>query len=111
MNTINESIYQSQATLTLSSQLKEEQQLQSKEMIEQMDEILESLNTVNQSIRETTSGFATESDQLVKNSLDDYEEALANIVERLIYTTAEIRDAVEGLPLALNSKSDYFEKK
>lgn len=35
--------------------------------------------------------------------MTDFEQALADVVERLIYTTAEIRDAVEALPLALSS--------
>lgn len=111
LNTINESIYQSQSTMSLSSQLKEEQQAQYSDMIEKMNSLLVNLNTVNQSIHDTTDNFAIESGKLVKTSLNNYEKALSDIVERLIYTTAEIKDAVEALPLAINAKSDYFEKK
>lgn len=106
LETINSSIVQSKATLDLSSQLKNDQADQSKNFIDKMDKLLQELNLIGTSIKDSTQNFKEKSNTNVETTLSQFEQALANVVERLIYTTAEIRDAVEDLPLALRSDTE-----
>ncbi len=106
LTTINESIYQSQATISLSNQMRDSQDQNYKETIEKMNTLLQNLDAINKNISASTEKFAVGSEEKIDHTLKGFEEALANIVERLIYTTAEIKDAVEGLPLAMQSKKE-----
>lgn len=105
--TINDSLVQSQSSMALSSQMREEQGQQFNLVISKMNQLLSDLDKVNGTIHHSIDAFADKSDEKVNVTLENFEQALADIVERLIYTTAEIKDAVEGLPLALKAKSDH----
>lgn len=103
LTTINRSIEQSQTTIALSDKLRNEQANQSEQLIAKMNSVIEDLGRIETSINTSATIFNEKSDQKVQKSLSEFESALANIVERLIYTTAEIRDAVEALPIALST--------
>ncbi|HHU53387.1 MAG TPA: hypothetical protein GXZ43_04835 [Clostridiaceae bacterium] len=103
LTTINSSIEQSQATISISDKLRNEQANQYEQLIGKMNSVIEDLSRIDTSINTSTANFNEKSDQKVQKSLTEFESALANIVERLIYTTAEIRDAVEALPFALST--------
>ena len=102
--TINSSIEQSQATISLSDKLRNEQANQFEQLIEKMNSVIQDLDKIDTSINNSTRKFKEKSDQKIEKTLSEFESALADIVERLIYTTAEIRDAVEALPFAINSE-------
>ena len=101
--TINSSIEQSQATISLSDKLRNEQANQFEQLIAKMNSVIENLGKIDTSITTSTIKFKEKSDQKIEKTLTELESALADIVERLIYTTAEIRDAVEALPFAIST--------
>lgn len=103
LETLNTSIAQSESTMSMSSKLKDQQEKQSELLLEKMNGLVNELGKIDSSINQATTGFKEKSADNVKKTLTDFEQALADVVERLIYTTAEIRDAVEALPLALSS--------
>jgi len=103
LSTINSSIEQSQATISFSDKLRNEQANQVEQLIERMNSVVQDLGKINTSINNSTIKFKEKSDQKIAKTLTEFESALADIVERLIYTTAEIRDAVEALPFAINA--------
>ncbi|NLJ71127.1 MAG: hypothetical protein GX328_06665 [Clostridiaceae bacterium] len=103
LSTINNSIEQSQATIYMSDKLRSEQANQFEQLIDKMNSVIQDLDKINTSINNSTIEFKEKSNQKIGKTLTEFESALADIVERLIYTTAEIRDAVEALPFALST--------
>lgn len=106
LSTINESISQSEATIKLSTQLNDDQNKHSDLLTSKMDDLLKDLEKINSSISHSTDNFQVQSNEKIDKTLDSFEAALANIVERLVFTTAEIKEAVEALPLVINSFTD-----
>lgn len=70
-------------------------------LLERLDEQLGMLEEINRQIKDNTQHFTKESASFVSRTLDEYDVSLAEVVERLTFTTAEIRDAVDALPQAI----------
>ncbi|HHX30570.1 MAG TPA: hypothetical protein GX720_05005 [Clostridiaceae bacterium] len=74
-------------------------------LLERLDEQIGVLEELGRLIEGNTGNFTKESGAFVSRTLEDFDRGLAEVVERLTFTTAEIRDAVESLPQALRSMS------
>ncbi|HZK29499.1 MAG TPA: hypothetical protein VFD19_04710 [Clostridia bacterium] len=70
-------------------------------LLDRLNEQLGALEDVSRQISENTTHFTKESSSYVVKTLDEFEANLAEVVERLTFTTAEIRDAVDALPPAI----------
>lgn len=70
-------------------------------LLDRLNEQLGALEEVSRQISENTAHFTKESSEYVVRTLDEFEANLAEVVERLTFTTAEIRDAVDALPPAI----------
>lgn len=70
-------------------------------LLERLDEQLGMLEEINRQIRDNTQHFTKESAAFVSRTLEEYDVSLAEVVERLTFTTAEIRDAIDALPQAI----------
>lgn len=110
LSTLSDGISQSKDSINISQQLHQEQNAHYNQMVDRMDALMNDLRTINGSIHSATDHFSTESTTKVDATLKGFENALADIVERLIFTTAEIKDAVEGLPLAIQSGKNLLDK-
>ncbi|NLA81694.1 MAG: hypothetical protein GX849_02480 [Clostridiaceae bacterium] len=67
-------------------------------LLERLDEQLGMLEEINRQIDDNTTHFTKESAAYVSRTLEEYDVSLAEVVERLTFTTAEIRDAIDVLP-------------
>jgi predicted nucleic acid-binding Zn-ribbon protein len=70
-------------------------------------DMLSRLNAVEQALDQGLARFASESEQYVGKTLGQFDQSLAQIVERLAQATGEIRDAVEALPAALRQTTHF----
>ncbi|MGI6157138.1 MAG: hypothetical protein ACOYH4_01475 [Saccharofermentanales bacterium] len=79
------------------------QNRQASVMIARFETQLAALQNLSRQIGENTTNFTQESSQYVMRTLDDFDANLAEVVERLTFTTAEIRDAIDQLPPAIRA--------
>lgn len=80
---------------------------QTRTLTDQQQAVLSQLNAIDGTLRQTLTQFADESETYVSRTMDQMDQGLAQIVERLAYATAEIRDAVEALPAALRQNPHF----
>lgn len=74
--------------------------------LNRLAEVNEKLDSVQQSLTDASARFTDDTRTFLENSLNDMDNHLAEVVERLVFTTAAIRDAVDGLPIALRNEKD-----
>ncbi len=75
-------------------------------LMERLDEQLSILEDLGRQISDNTTNFTKESASFVSRTLEEYDVSLAEVVERLTFTTAEIRDAIDVLPQAIRGAGD-----
>ena len=71
------------------------------------DAISKQLETLNQILDQTTQRFGDSSSAYVKQTLDQFDESLADITMRLTQTAQEIQDAVDALPAAIQRSVNF----
>lgn len=98
---LDTSVGESSKALLAAAQLTERQDEASSIWLERLDQQLDRLSNLGQVIADNTNHFTKETENFVRKSLDEYDAGLAEVVERLTFTTAEIREAVDALPQAL----------
>ncbi len=62
---------------------------------------------LNQLLEKAMAQFTQQTAQYVGHTLQQFDQGLAEVVERLAFTTTEIRDAVEALPAVLRQGPQY----
>lgn len=95
---IGEGIDESANAIDASVRMSASQNKNAAILLERLDEQLSTLEDLNRQIRDNTTNFTKESSDYVSRTLDVFDTSLAEVVERLTFTTAEIRDAVDALP-------------
>ena len=95
---IAEGIDESAKSIDASVRMSASQNKNAAILLERLDEQLATLEDLNRQIRDNTTNFTKESSDYVSRTLDVFDTSLAEVVERLTFTTAEIRDAVDALP-------------
>lgn len=80
---------------------------QTRTLTDQQQAVLSQLATIDGTLQQTLTQFANESETYVSRTMDQMDQGLAQIVERLAFATAEIRDAVEALPAALRQNPHF----
>lgn len=100
---INDGINAAGRTIEHAMQIRDEQQDQLRDLMRELKDVNSTLQKTEQDLRETQLTFTEQSDNYVKDKLGDFEQSLAEVVERLIYTASAIRDAVDTLPIALRA--------
>lgn len=68
---------------------------------------VQQLIALDETLKASLTQFATESEDYVTRTMDQMDQGLADIVERLAFATAEIRDAVEALPAVLRQNATF----
>lgn len=98
---LDTSVGESSKALLAAAQLTERQDEASSIWLERLDQQLDRLSDLGRIISDNTTHFTKEAEAFVRKSLDEYDAGLAEVVERLTFTTSEIREAVDALPQAL----------
>ena len=98
---LDTSVGESSKALLAAAQLTERQDEASSIWLERLDQQLDRLSDLGRIISDNTTHFTNEAEDFVRKSLDEYDAGLAEVVERLTFTTSEIREAVDALPQAL----------
>lgn len=106
---LNRSISESSKTMDASVHLAGEQTRQTESLLQHLDLQIQTLDRLTHELREQTSAFTDESAAYVRRTLDDYDAGLAEVVERLSFTTSEIREAIDALPAAIRSAGKFQE--
>lgn len=96
----------STAALQLVSELKSDQQKQHEEFSARLQHTIDELNEISETMRISSKNFTQESAAYVNQTLKSFDNGLAEVVERLIFTASAIRDAVDALPVALRPGKD-----
>lgn len=89
------------SSLKMASELKAEQAEQHEEISIQLSKLITQLEEIDASLRTSASNFTQESHTYVNRTLQSFDEGLADVVERLIFTASALRDAVDALPEAM----------
>lgn len=89
------------SSLKLAGDLKLEQGQQHEEITIQLSKLIANLEELDTSLRNSTNNFTQESSTYVNKTLQSFDEGLAEVVERLVFTATSLRDAVDSLPQAL----------
>lgn len=97
------SLKQASSSLALAGQLRDEQSKQHEEFSIQLSRVIQELEDIDAGLQRATNNFTTESNAFVKDSLQAFDQGLAEIVERLVFTATSLRDAVDTLPEALKA--------
>ena len=63
--------------------------------------VISELKEISETLRLSSKNFTQESAVYVNQTLKSFDQGLAEVVERLIFTASAIRDAVDALPVAL----------
>ncbi len=103
---LNAAITESSAALEQTANLTKKQEEYSAQLMTQLDNQVKNLTDINKTINNNTTHFTKESSQLVHKTLSEYDAGLGEVIERLSFVVAEIRDAIDGLPVALRLSSD-----
>lgn len=103
---LNFSITESAAALEQAADMTNKQEEYNTRLFTQLDEQVNNLADINRTISNNTTHFTKESSQLVHKTLSEYDAGLGEVIERLSFVVAEIRDAIDGLPVALRLSSD-----
>lgn len=73
----------------------------------QQQAVLARLDQLDQTLNQSLARFTQDSEKYVTRTLEELDQGLAQIVDRLAFATSEIRDAVDALPAALQ-KAPHF---
>lgn len=103
---LNRGLDNSGQAIALAAQLKDDQVQQNQTMVRQLHQISEELASFRQSLEAATTDFTKESSDYVNQTLKNFDQGLAEVVERLIFTASAIRDSVDALPVALRPHKD-----
>ena len=98
---LDTSVGESSKALLAAAQLAERQDEAGSIWLDRLDSQLDRLADLGRIISDNTTNFTKETADFVRKSLDEYDAGLAEVIERLTFTTTEIRDAVDALPQAL----------
>jgi len=98
---LNIAINESTSALKLAAEMTQKQEEYGTKLLSHLDEQVHNLSEINRTIRDNTTHFTSESAQFVHKTLSEYDDGLGEVVERLSFVVAEIRDAIDGLPMAL----------
>lgn len=88
-------------SIELAGRLKQEQQAQYEDFSRQLSSLIVNLEEIDQGIKTSSANFTQESANYVKDTLHNFDQSLAEVVERLIFTASALRDAVDALPAVL----------
>ncbi len=98
---LEKGIVESAKAIDASVEMSKTQNRQSTTLLDRLDAQLHALDELGRLISQNTTHFTRESSEYVVKTLDEFDANLAEVVERLTFTTAEIRDAVDALPPAI----------
>ncbi|MDO5738167.1 MAG: hypothetical protein Q4P65_02825 [Eubacteriales bacterium] len=93
-------------SLELAGQIRTEQEDQNRRLVARLQELNEEITGLSNSLAHSSQNFTHESASYVNQTLEKFDNGLAEVVERLIFTASAIRDAVEALPVALRPNKD-----
>lgn len=91
----------SSESIELAGRLKQEQEQQFEEFSRQLSSLIANLEEIDQGIKTSSASFTQESAKYVQDTLQNFDQSLAEVVERLLFTASALRDAVDALPAAL----------
>ncbi len=100
---LNRAINDTTKTIEKSVGLSEEQSRLTENFLQDIRQQISILEDMTHSIKESSTDFTEKSSAYVERTLQDYDSGLAEVVERLSFTTAEIREAIDSLPAAIRS--------
>lgn len=95
---LDKGIVESAKAIDASVDMARTQNRQSLALLDRLDAQLHSLDELGRLISQNTTHFTRESSEYVIKTLNEFDANLAEVVERLTFTTAEIRDAIDPLP-------------
>ena len=81
--------------------MQDEQGRQNDDLHERLSNLISELKEISETLRLSSKNFTQESAVYVNQTLKSFDQGLAEVVERLIFTASAIRDAVDALPVAL----------
>ncbi len=96
-----------QKVLNSTLQRSSEALVRTQELTGHQQQMVQLLTELEVTLKTSLSQFAQESETYVSRTMDQMDQGLADIVERLAYATAEIRDAVEALPAVLRQNTNF----
>ncbi len=100
---LNRAISDTSKTIEKSVQLTEEQSRLTESFLQRVKQQVTALEEMTRSIEKTSTDFTEKSSAYVQSTLQDYDSGLAEVIERLSFTTAEIREAIDSLPASIRS--------
>lgn len=106
LGTLSRGLQGSSSALQLAASLRQDQQAQHEEFSARLERLIGELNEISETLRVTGKNFTQESSAYVNQTLKSFDNGLAEVVERLIFTASAIRDAVDALPVALRQGKD-----
>jgi predicted nucleic acid-binding Zn-ribbon protein len=80
---------------------------QTRDLTSLQQQIISQLAALETALHASLEKFADESATYVDRTMDQFDQGLADIVERLAQATAEIRDAIEALPGILRQNTSF----
>ncbi len=98
---LGEGILESAKSIEASVKMSSAQNKNAAILLERLDEQLNTLEALGRQITDNTIHFTKESGGFVSKTLEEFDVSLAEVVERLTFTTAEIRDAIDALPAVI----------
>lgn len=98
---LGEGIVESSKAIEASVKMSASQNKNAAILLERLEEQLASLEDLGRQITDNAINFTKESGGFVTKTLEEFDVSLAEVVERLTFTTAEIRDAIDALPAAI----------
>jgi methyl-accepting chemotaxis protein len=103
---LNASITESASALEQAAEMTKKQEEYGTGLLAHLDRQVQQLSEINRTIQDNTTHFTTESAQFVHQTLSEYDAGLGEVIERLSFVVAEIRDAIDGLPVALRLRGE-----
>lgn len=100
---LNRAIGETSKTMERSVHLTEEQSRLTESFLQRIKQQVSALEEMTRSIETSSLDFSEKSTDYVQRTLQDYDSGLAEVIERLSFTTAEIREAIDSLPAAIRS--------
>jgi hypothetical protein len=100
---LNRAIGETSKTMERSVHLTEEQSRLTESFLQRIKQQVSALEEMTLSIETSSLDFSEKSTDYVQRTLQDYDSGLAEVIERLSFTTAEIREAIDSLPAAIRS--------
>lgn len=97
----SKAVKSSSDAIQLATELKLAQEKQHEEYSVQLSNVIANLEVLEAGIQKATTNFTQESSTYINETLQSFDEGLAEVVERLLFTTTALRDAVDALPSAL----------